>query len=128
MRRMLIVFLAVTSCCSPALSETLNSFRHAHGLPALHRNGALQALAQHHARSMALRRTIDHSGLYSVRGRSGARAENVAAGCGSESCAVALWATSPGHRENMLLADVHRYGLASAAGGGERYWCLVLGR
>lgn len=128
MRRMLIGFLAAIGSCSPALPETLNSFRHAHGLPALHRNGALQVMAQRHARNMALRRTIDHSGFYSVRGRSGARAENVAAGCGSESCAIALWAASPGHRENMLLADVHGYGLASAAGGGERYWCLVLGR
>jgi uncharacterized protein YkwD len=93
-------------------------------LPGLHRNGALQAMAQRHASSMAARRTIDHAGFFAERGRAGARAENVAAGCVSEGCAVALWAGSSGHRQNMLLADVRKYGLASSSG----YWCLVLGR
>lgn len=124
----ILVTLAAIACCSPAFSETLNSFRHAHGLPALQRSGTLQAMAQRHARSMATRRTIDHSGFYAERGRAGARAENVAAGCASESCAIALWAGSSGHRANMLLPDVRKYGLASAGGGRERYWCLVLGR
>ncbi|MFY9686490.1 MAG: CAP domain-containing protein [Pseudolabrys sp.] len=124
MLRILGLLAALTCCASPAFSETLNSFRHAHGLPALQRSGALQAMAQRHARSMAMRRTIDHSGFYTERGKAGARAENVAAGCASESCAIALWAASSGHRENMLLADVRKYGLASAG----RYWCLVLGR
>src|SRR5581483_2986496 len=128
MLRMPVVFLAVVGLCFPAVAETLNSFRHAHGLPALHRSSALQAMAHRHARSMAMRRTIDHSGFYSERGRSGARAENVAAGCGSESCAIELWAASPGHRDNMLLVDVRRYGLSSAVAGGQRYWCRVLGR
>jgi uncharacterized protein YkwD len=73
---------------------------------------------------MAMRGTMDHSGFYTERGRAGARAENVAAGCASESCAIALWAGSSGHRSNMLLSDVRKYGLASSG----RYWCLVLGR
>ena len=124
MLRTLVAVVAVAGCCSPALAETLNSFRRAHGLPVLHRNGALQAMAQRHASSMALRRTIDHSGFYAERGKAGARAENVAAGCASESCAIASWAGSFGHRQNMLLADVRKYGLASSG----HYWCLVLGR
>ncbi|HJS60918.1 MAG TPA: hypothetical protein VJ800_04105, partial [Pseudolabrys sp.] len=95
MLRTLFAVMVVAGCCSPALAETLNSFRRAHGLPVLHRNG-----------------------------RAGARAENVAAGCASESCAIALWVGSPGHRENMLLPDVRKYGLASSG----QYWCLVLGR
>lgn len=57
MLRTLVAVMAVAGCCSPALAETLNSFRHAHGLPALQRSGSLQA--------MAIRRTIDHSGFYS---------------------------------------------------------------
>jgi uncharacterized protein YkwD len=81
-------------------------------------------MAQRHASSMAMRRTIDHFGFYTGRGKAGARAENVAAGCASASCAIALWAGSPGHRENMLLSDVRNYGLASSG----QYWCLVLGR
>jgi uncharacterized protein YkwD len=124
MLRILVMLAAFACCCSPAFSETLNSFRSAHGLPVLQRSGTLQVIAHRHAQSMAMRGTMDHSGFYTERGRAGARAENVAAGCASESCAIALWAGSSGHRSNMLLSDVRKYGLASSG----RYWCLVLGR
>jgi len=128
MLRILIVLAVVAAGASAALAETLNSFRRAHGLPALHQSGPLQAMAQRHARSMAARRSMDHADFYTERGRAGARAENVAAGCASESCVMSLWADSSGHRANMLLSDVRNYGLASVASGGTRYWCLVLGR
>jgi len=128
MLRTLITLAIVAACGTPALAETINSFRHAHGLPTLRHSGTLQAMAQRHARSMAARRSMDHADFYTEHGRSGARAENVAAGCASESCVMSLWAESSGHRANMLLSDVRNYGLASAAGGGTRYWCLVLGR
>jgi len=128
MLRVLISLVGLAACCSPAPAETLNSFRHAHGLPALHHSGAMQAMAQRHARSMAARHSMDHADFYTEHGRAGARAENVAAGCATESCAIGLWTESSGHRENMLLSDVRNYGLASAASGGVRYWCLVLGR
>jgi uncharacterized protein YkwD len=124
MLRIFFTLVVLACCCPPAFSETLNSFRRAHGLPAVQRSGVLQAMAHRHAQSMAMRRTIDHSGFYTGRGRAGARAENVAAGCASESCAIALWAGSFGHRQNMLLTDVRKYGLASSGG----YWCLVLGQ
>jgi len=120
-----IFFLGI---CSPALADSLNSFRRAHGLPALHRSAGLQAMAQRHAQSMAARQSMDHDGFYSQRGPKGARAENVAWGCATESCAMRMWENSSGHRANMLLSDVKGYGLASAAGGRTRYWCLVLGR
>ena len=128
MLRTLIALTIVAAGSGVAAAETLNSFRHAHGLPALHRSGPLQAMAQRHARSMAARRSMDHSDFYTERGRSGARAENVGAGCASESCVMSLWTESSGHRANMLLPDVRAYGLASATSGGTRYWCLVLGR
>ena len=127
LRTLLVLAIAINSV-PVARAESLNAFRHAHGLPALHRSGALQAMAQRHARSMAGRRSMDHADFYSQRGRAGARAENVAAGCANESCAMELWTHSSGHRANMLLADVRAYGLASAGSGGTRYWCLVLGR
>jgi uncharacterized protein YkwD len=128
MLRILIVLAVLAACCSPTLADTLNSFRHAHGLPALRHSGPLQAMAQRHARNMAARHSMDHADFYTERGRAGARAENVAAGCAGESCVMKMWAESSGHRENMLLSDVRSYGLASAASGGTRYWCLVLGR
>jgi uncharacterized protein YkwD len=77
---------------------------------------------------MAARQSMDHDGFYSERGPKGARAENVAWGCDTESCAMRMRENSSGHRANMLLSDVKSYGLASAAGGRTRYWCLVLGR
>ena len=128
MLRILIALIVLAAVGSAARAETLNSFRRAHGLPALHHSGPLQAMAQRHARSMAARHSMDHADFYTERGRAGARAENVAAGCSSESSVMSLWADSSGHRANMLLPDVRSYGLASATGGGTRYWCLVLGR
>jgi uncharacterized protein YkwD len=127
-RYTLIVFFMFAACYSSALADTLNSFRGAHGLPALQRSASLQAMAQRHAQSMAARGSMDHSGFYSERGPRGARAENVAWGCATESCAMRMWENSSGHRANMLLTGVKSYGLASAAGGKTRYWCLVLGR
>jgi uncharacterized protein YkwD len=88
----------------------------------------MQAMAQRHAKSMAARHSMDHAGFYSERGPRGARAENVAWGCASESCAINIWEESSGHRANMLRSDVRSYGIASAAGGGRRYWCMELGQ
>ncbi|HEY6381794.1 MAG TPA: CAP domain-containing protein [Pseudolabrys sp.] len=126
--RTFIAFVIFLCICPSALADSLNSFRRAHGLSALHRSAGLQAMAQRHARSMAARQSMDHDGFYSERGPKGARAENVAWGCANESCAMRMWENSSGHRANMLLSDVKSYGLASAAGGRTRYWCLVLGR
>jgi uncharacterized protein YkwD len=39
-----------------------------------------------------------------------------------------MWARSAGHRRNMLMKGVTRYGIASATGGnGRTYWVLELG-
>ncbi|HMJ49042.1 MAG TPA: CAP domain-containing protein [Burkholderiales bacterium] len=129
MRRLTLILFSLLAacCCSQACADTLNSFRQAHGLASLHRNSSLQTMAQRHASSMAARRSMDHDGFYSERGPRGARAENVAMGCATESCAISMWEGSSGHRANMLLPDVRSYGIASATGGGQRYWCLVLG-
>jgi len=122
-RHILIALAIFVGWVSPTLADTINSFRKAHGLPALHRSGNLQAMAQRHANSMAARRSMDHDGFYSQRGPRGARAENVAYGCATESCA-----NSGGHRANMLLSGVKSYGLASTSGGRDSYWCLIVGR
>ena len=123
-----LIVVALAMGCAPAFADTLNSFRRAHGLKPLHQSAAMQAMAARHARSMAARHSMDHDGFFSQRGPHGARAENVAWGCASESCAIKAWEDSWGHRANMLLSDVRSYGLASAGGGRNRYWCLELGR
>jgi uncharacterized protein YkwD len=123
----LIALAIFVGWASPTLADTLNSFRKAHGLPALHRSGNLQAMAQRHAHSMAARRSMNHDGFYSQRGPRGARAENVAYGCSTESCAMRMWRIPADTGANMLLSDVKSYGLASASGGRDRYWCMIVG-
>ena len=119
--------IAVAASGSTALADTVNSFRHAHGLPPLHHSRTMQAMAQRHANSMAARHSMDHAGFLTERGPVGARAENVAWGCATQSCAINIWEESAGHRANMLLSGIRSFGLASATGGGRRYWCLELG-
>lgn len=113
---------AVAAGGSPALADTLNSFRHAHGLAPLHHSRVLQAMAQRHANSMAARHSMDHDGFYTQRGPRGARAENVGWGCPTASCVMKLWEESAGHRANMLLSDIRSYGMASAARGAIGAW------
>ena len=119
--------ILVLGFAAPVAADTVNSFRQAHGRPSLHSSHTMQALAQHCANSMAARNSLDHAGFLTERGPAGARAENVAMGCATESCTIDMWKRSAGHRANMLRRDVVSYGLASANGGKRRYWCLNLG-
>ncbi len=45
--------------------------------------------------------------------------------CGRRVLIAITWR---GHRTNRSLTDVKAYGLASASGGRDRYWCLIVGR
>ncbi len=124
----------------------LNAFRAEHGRPALSVSSSLSALAAEQAQSMASRTTLDHKDFEKRIGKiRSAHAENVAVmicarpgapptpharacPCEDEGCAMQLWADSPGHRANMLLGNVTRYGVASVLGDdGKRYWALELG-
>jgi len=129
----LMLLLHMSGCSEPAVAAqkaaTLNEFRTGHGLPALHTDPKMVALAQAHAQDMARRSTMDHAGFFEKRGPAGARAENVLYGCSTEACTIKNWINSPGHRANMLLADVRTYGLASAKSkSGTEYWALELGK
>ena len=131
------LMLALAGCSSlnilgpSAKSESarsLNEFRAANGLPTLAIDPHLTALAQSHASDMARRDSLDHNGFMEVRGPSGARAENVAYGCKDEPCTIKMWINSSGHRHNMLIAEVKRYGLATAtSASGKHYWSLEVG-
>ena len=58
----------------------------------------------------------------------GARAENVAYGCKDPACVIQQWVNSSGHRRNMLIPGLTRYGLASATSpSGRTYWTLLVG-
>ena len=113
---------------TPETATSLNGFRASHGLSELRTDGALTALASEHAADMARRDSLDHDGFMTRRGPRGARAENVAYGCKESACVIQQWVNSSGHRKNMLIPDLRRYGLASATSpSGRKYWTLLVG-
>jgi uncharacterized protein YkwD len=111
-----------------ARAQDLNSFRRAYGLNALRPSTVLMGAAYEHAHDMAQRHYLDHNGFRARLGPiASAAAENVAYGCATQACAIRMWIHSPGHRRNMLMRGVSRYGIASAtASDGRRYWVLEL--
>ena len=130
----LLLALALSGCGSlsitgtPETATSLNGFRAAHGLSELRIDGALAALASEHSADMARREALDHDGFMTHRGPRGARAENVAYGCKEPACVIQQWANSSGHRKNMLIPNLSRYGLASATSpSGRTYWTLLVG-
>ncbi len=114
---------------SPAHALSLNAYRRAHHRPPLRYSGALAAAAQWHANDLARRNHLDHNGFRErMSALSSTAAENVAYGCATESCVIGMWARSAGHRRNMLMKGVSRYGIASARSDkGRVYWVLELG-
>jgi uncharacterized protein YkwD len=113
---------------TPETAASLNGFRASHGLSQLRTDGALTALASQHAADMARRDNLDHNGFMSHRAPRGARAENVAYGCKETTCVIQQWVKSAGHRTNMLIPSLTRYGLASATSpSGKKYWTLLVG-
>jgi uncharacterized protein YkwD len=126
------VALALAGCGSfmgkPETATSLNGFRSAHGLSQLRVDPTLTAMASAHSAEMARRDNLNHDGFKENRGPRGARAENVAYGCKDTSCVINQWANSSGHRSNMLIPSLTRYGLASAtSASGKKYWTLLLG-
>ena len=112
----------------PDTATSLNGFRAAHGLSQLRTDGTLAALASEHSADMARRESLDHDGFMTSRGPRGARAENVAYGCRESACVIQQWVNSSGHRKNMLIPSLTRYGLASATSpSGKKYWTLLVG-
>jgi uncharacterized protein YkwD len=86
---------------------------------------AFAGAAQECAAGMAHRDRLDHSGFKSRAKRYGLRAENVAYGCASESCARIMWSKSPAHARNMRLPGFQE--VASARGrSGRIYWCMEI--
>ncbi len=131
---MLPVLLALAGCGSlsvlgtPETATTLNGFRSANGLAELRADPSLTVMASSHAADMARRDNLNHDGFQERRGPRGARAENVAYGCKDTPCVITQWSNSPGHRKNMLIPSLTRYGLASAtSSSGKKYWALLVG-
>lgn len=114
-----------------------NAERARRGLEPLRLNPALADAAAGHARDMAGRRKMSHTGgdrssPFDRIGRSGYRynraGENVAAGQTEVAEVMGDWMHSPGHRRNILGA-YREIGVARAIGAdGTAYWCATFGQ
>jgi uncharacterized protein YkwD len=123
-----------------------NAFRRQHALAALKPNARLILIAQSHARNMACQdkfgdtdengHVLDRRNMeYRIRagGYEFARtAENVGYQLNRGDPVAAMmdgWKTSPGHRRNMLLADVTEIGVGAEKGkSGRWYFVQLFGR
>ena len=133
----LLAGAGLSACAQTAPDETaadlgppVNAFRAAEGEAPLRRNAKADAAALAHARDMARHDFFGHKGsngssvgarLKAAGCRFTGAAENIAKGQRSDAQVVAAWATSPGHRRNML-APYDQYGAARIGDT----WVLVL--
>ncbi|MBI5119397.1 MAG: CAP domain-containing protein [Rhodospirillales bacterium] len=146
MLRLILVFLALLTGFS-ARAETdaaldllagVNALRREHGLPSLRFEPNLSKAAQDYARELAAWGQLSHQGPdgSSLQTRLESRgyayrlaAENLACGLIGAQETVGLWQDSPGHRKNMLLAEMREAGVGmDRAKDGQTYWTLLLGR
>ena len=86
---------------------------------------AFASASQECAAGMARRDRLDHSGFHARAKRYGLRAENVAYGCTTESCARAMWWKSAGHAWNMRLPGLKEVSSARSRSG-RTYWCMAI--
>jgi uncharacterized protein YkwD len=127
--RLCLFLIAFLLNLNSASAFDINAYRRSHGLPPLHASAALTRAAAAHAHDMARRNHLDHNGFEArMSSLSSTAAENVAFGCQTQDCVFKVWTNSSGHRRNMLMRGITRYGISSArAANGRRYWALELG-
>lgn len=120
------------------LFDTVNGARAREGMHRLKWSEDLAAVARSHARKMAARKRLSHSGFQgrfaelSQRGVVGRLTENVAMGKGHANPALTTlsgWIDSPGHRRNLYDETVTLTGIGFAmADDGAFYYVQLYGR
>lgn len=116
---------------SPA--EMISDFRLKHGEGRVTMDATLNRIALEQAQAMAAKDTLDHAVLGSFSSRiapakSGRAAENIAFGYDSFEKTLDQWIASTGHRNNLLLHNASRVGIASARSASSRrtYWAMEI--
>ena len=116
---------------SPA--ELISDFRLMHGEVTVLRDETLELIALEQARAMAAKNELSHEALgpFTSRiapARAGRAAENIAYGYDGFKQTLSQWIGSSGHRQNLLLHNASRVGIASAkdASGKRTYWTMVI--
>jgi uncharacterized protein YkwD len=116
--------------------DALNKFRASHGLGPVTIDANLIEVAKYQSIAMAARDALTHevSGDFTSRINgagftNSAAVENVGASHDSAVDAINAWINSPYHRDNMLMKDATRMGMARADSPNSRYrnyWTLDL--
>ncbi|WP_293863052.1 CAP domain-containing protein [uncultured Alsobacter sp.] len=124
---------SATKPASDGSAAAVSRLRTAQGLSPVTADPALVRLARQQAEAMARAATMSHDVGGSFRSRLAAggvkaarAAENIGAGQTSLAQMLADWMTSPGHRDNLMMREATRIGLASVQGPGGPYWALVI--
>lgn len=114
-------------------AAAISKLRGAQGLSVVTTDPVLVRLARQQAEAMARAATMSHDvgGSFQSRlaagGIKAARAaENVGAGQRSLDEILRDWMASSGHRDNLMMREATRIGLARSEGRGGPYWALVL--
>lgn len=118
------------------LIELHNQVREREDLPPLQRNAKLDAAARRHARDMAERQKMEHTGRDGAtiirRAReAGYRyrrvGENIAFGDRTAEAVMKRWLDSPPHKVNVLGAFSQIGAACQCAKDGTPYWCVTFG-
>ena len=99
---------------TPETATSLNGFRASHGLSQLRTDGTLAALAGEHAADMARRDTSTTTASSTHRARAAHAPRTSPMAARKPPASSSGWVKSSGHRTNMLIPSLTRYGLASA--------------
>ena len=130
----LAALIASSAAHADDVISMISQYRRAHGLPAVHADSTLTALAQQQANAMAARGVLSHTiaGSFASRvanANVGHAGENIAMGQRSWADALRAWKASAGHNRNLLMPGATRIGVAVAHGGGARpraYWAMLI--
>jgi hypothetical protein len=128
-----LLLTAAPAITAESPAEQISTFRLRHGEVRVVRDATLDRIALEQARAMAARDNLSHEvlGPFSRRiapARAGRAAENIAYGYDSFDKTLGQWIDSSGHRQNLLLHNASRVGVASArdASGKRTYWAMVI--
>ena len=111
----------------------ISDFRQQHGEGRVTLDGTLTRIAHDQAAAMAAKNQLDHDvlGRFNTRmspAGAGRAAENIAYGYDGFPKTLNQWINSPGHRQNLLLRNASRVGVASvkSSTSGRTYWAMVI--
>jgi uncharacterized protein YkwD len=128
----------VSSLVAPVMAAdyagAISAYRRAHGLSGVRLDSRLDAVARRQAQAMAASGSVSHSvgGIFSVRVANlhkTVAAENIGAGFTTFSEMLKQWEASAGHRENLLIPQARRIGVAFAdnpTSPYRKFWAMVI--